>query len=214
MYFIALSFQVCDEILQILQERQMHVQMVKIVGTEWVCKSVLAFELIRLRLARNMCSKIPRLSATDRGRAIGRLEAEQSIGNVARHFNVHKTTISRLWNRYNATNSTNNRPKSRKPRVTTAQRDRYIRVLHLRDWRALPTVAASQMPDLRSLSAQTVRNRLREGGLRACRPVFGPVLLPHHGRSRVRWYNNVNIWTLQQWKLVWFSDESRFLLHR
>ena len=55
-YFIALSFQVCEEILQTLQEKQMHVQMVKFVGTEGVCKSVLASVLIRLRLAPKACS--------------------------------------------------------------------------------------------------------------------------------------------------------------
>ena len=171
MYYIALSVQVCDVILQTSQGKQMHVQMMKIAGIEGVYKSVFAFVTHSLTFSSKGVCEMPRLSAADRGRAIGRLEAGQSIGNVAQHFNTHKTMISRLWNRYNATNSTNDRPRSGRPRVTTAQQDRYIRVLHLRDRRALPTVTSSQIPGLRRISAQTVRNRLREGGLRACRPV-------------------------------------------
>ena len=55
---------------------------------------------------RERSSKMPRLSAADRNIAIGRLETGESQSAVARHFNVHHTTINRLWHRYNQFNST------------------------------------------------------------------------------------------------------------
>lgn len=60
-----------------------------------------------------------------------------------------------------------------------------------------------------------MRNRLLEVGLRARRPYFGPILGRQHRRARVGWCNTVRNWTLRNWKRIWFSDESRFMLqHR
>ena len=158
--------------------------------------------------------KMPRLNRTNRNIAIGLLEAGQSQRTVARRMAVHQTTISRLWARYRQHNSVEDRPRSGRPRVTTRAQDRYIRVHHLRHRTATATSTASNIPGLRRLSAQTVRNRLREVGLRARRPYFGPVLRQLHRRRRVQWCNNVQAWTLANWRRIWFSDESRFLLER
>uniref|UniRef100_A0AAZ3QCM9 Transposase Tc1-like domain-containing protein n=1 Tax=Oncorhynchus tshawytscha TaxID=74940 RepID=A0AAZ3QCM9_ONCTS len=57
-----------------------------------------------------------------------------------------------------------------------------------------------------SISTQTVRNRLREAGLRACRPVVRQVLTRHHRQQRRR--------TRQDWQEGLFTDESRFCLNR
>ena len=72
------------------------------------------------------------ISAANRNIAIGRLEAGELQSAVARHFNVSQSTISRLYHRFLQTNSTQDRPRSGCPRVTTDAEDRYIRVLHLR----------------------------------------------------------------------------------
>ena len=142
---------------------------------------------------------MPRLNCTNRNIAIGLLEAGQSQQTVARRMAVHQTTISRLWAR----------PRSGRPRVTTRAQDRYIRVHHLRHRTATATSTASNITGLRRLS---VRDRLREVGLRARRPCFGPVLRQLHRRRRVQWCNNVQAWTLDN--RIWFSDESKFLLER
>ena len=60
----------------------------------------------------------------------------------------------------------------------------------------------------------TVRNHLRENGsvVRTRRPYFGAVLRRRHRLARVRWCNRGKGWDLQNWRRVWFSDESRFML--
>ena len=65
-----------------------------------------------------------------------------------------------------------------------------------------------------SISAQTVRNRLREAGLRACRPVVRQVLTRHHRQQRRLWAQTHRRWTRQDWQKVLFTDESRFCLTR
>ena len=157
---------------------------------------------------------MPRLNAADRNIAIGRLEAGESQSAVARHYNVHQSTISRLWDRYVTTNSTRDRQRTGRPRVTTPAQDRYIRLFHLRHRQATATDTAGHVPGLRRVSDQTIRRRLREVGLRARRPLVGPVLTRQHRRRRHRWCATVRPWDLANWRRIWFSDESRFLLQR
>ena len=64
------------------------------------------------------------------------------------------------------------------------------------------------------ISAQTVRNRLREAGQRACRPVVRQVLTRHHRQQRHLWAQTHRRWTRQVWRKVLFTDESRFCLTR
>ena len=59
------------------------------------------------------------------------------------------------------------------------------------------------------ISAQTVRNRLREAGLSTCRPV----LTRHHRQQHRLWAQTHCCWTRQDWQKVLFT-ESGFCLTR
>ena len=48
-----------------------------------------------------------------------------------------------------------------------------------------------------SISAQTVHNRVRDAGLRACRPVVRQVLTRHHRQQRHLWAQTHHRWTRQ-----------------
>ena len=64
------------------------------------------------------------------------------------------------------------------------------------------------------ISAQIVRNCLREGGLSARRPYVDCVLARRTWVTRVNWAGTNQRWLRQQWNRVLFSDESRFTIHR
>ena len=110
---------------------------------------------------------MPRLDTATQNIIIGRLHAAESQNVEARLCIVHRSTISRLLQRYQQSGSTADRQRSGRPRITSAAQDCYIRVLHLRNQ---TMTARSNVPGLRRISAQTVRNRLRENDLRARRP--------------------------------------------
>lgn len=158
---------------------------------------------------------MPQLPQNERNRAIGMLGAGMTVRAVARALNVHPSTISRLRRRYAEIGSTANRPHARRPRVTTPAQDRHIRLLHLRERFRPATSTANQTVGLHNnrISAQTVRNRLREANLRACRPYRGMDLTPARRLSRRAWVNTHVRWPLARWRGVMFSDESRFRLH-
>lgn len=66
----------------------------------------------------------------------------------------------------------------------------------------------------RNISAQTVRNRRREVGLRARRPFVGVVLTPRHRQIRLQWARRHLRFTRTDWANVLFTDETRFNLRR
>ena len=97
------------------------------------------------------------------------------------NYNVH--TVRRLRQGCRETGWTADRPHSGRLRVTTPAQDRYMRTSHLGDRYRMATTTARVTPG-KHISDQTVRIRLREAGLRACRPVVkaGP-----HQKSRCIW---------------------------
>lgn len=157
---------------------------------------------------------MPRLTEAQRNNAIGHLEAGESQSAIARQLNVSQSTIARLWHRYQQHGSSRDRPRSGRPRVTTPAQDRFIRLRHLRNRFTTASSTTSVVPGLRTISDQTVRNRLREAGIRSRRPLRGPVLTRQHRQQRRQWCRQHLPWPLQRWRTVIFSDESRYMLRR
>lgn len=63
------------------------------------------------------------LTVEEASRAIGFLQTGLSQRQVGAQFNVSHTVIGRLWTRYQQTNSVQRRPKSGRPKSTTAHQD-------------------------------------------------------------------------------------------
>ncbi|XP_070290374.1 uncharacterized protein [Salvelinus sp. IW2-2015] len=137
--------------------------------------------------------------------ALGMLQGGMRTADVARAINCDVRTVRRLRQRYRETGRGADRPRSSRPRVTTPAQDRYIRTSHLQDRYRMATTTARVTPGTHnpSISAQTVRNRLREAGLRACRLVVRQVLTRHHRQQRHRHRR----WTRHDWQKELFTDK-------
>uniref|UniRef100_A0AAZ3SX26 Transposase Tc1-like domain-containing protein n=1 Tax=Oncorhynchus tshawytscha TaxID=74940 RepID=A0AAZ3SX26_ONCTS len=125
------------------------------------------------------------------------LQGGMRTADVGRAMNCNVRTVRRLSQHYREAGRTVDHPRSGRPRVTTPAQGRYIRTSHLRDRNRMATTTARVTPEMHnpSISAQTVRNRLREAGLRACRPVVRQVLTRHHRLQRRLWAQTHRRWT-------------------
>ena len=171
-------------------------------------------------VAQNVCClsllrEMVRLSQLDRGRAIALILQGQSQRDVAQQFEVHKSTILCLVQRLRATSRLTDRPRSRRPHVTTHRR---ICLVHLCNRLRTATETAGEVIGThgRRMCPRTVRNLLRKFNLRPRRPYVGPNLMPRRRQHRMQWLHAhaPNRFRLADWWRVMFSDESRFLLQR
>ena len=153
-----------------------------------------------------------------RGQAIALLMQGQRQQQGARHFGVHVSTIERLVRRLRKTGRVADRPRSGRPRVTSQRQDRAIRLAHLRNRHLTATETAVNTvgSQNRRIHPKTVRNRLREFGLRARRPNVDLPLNRARRARRMAWVTAQapRRFPMRQWRRVFFTDESRFSLFR
>ena len=153
---------------------------------------------------------MPRVPAHLRERALGMLQGGMRSADVARAINCNVRTVRRLRQHYIETGRTADHPRSGRPRVTTPAQDRYIQTSHMWDrYRMATTARVTPGTHNPSISAKNVHNRLREAGLRACRPVVRQVLTRHHRQHR-QWAQTHRRWTRQDLQKVLFTEKSRF----
>ncbi|XP_005089778.1 uncharacterized protein LOC101854459 [Aplysia californica] len=149
---------------------------------------------------------MPRSTNEERNQVVGMLRANTPVANVARTFNVTRDTIYRLMNRLQTSGSVQDGPRTGRPRATTPAHDWYIRVMYLRDRFRPATKTAREWPGRKTISAPTVRRRLRAQGLIPRRPTRRIRLLPRHRRVRLNWARLHRRWILRQWDNVMFTD--------
>ena len=86
-----------------------------------------------------------RMEDSEHWRAMGRIEAGQSITDVALFFGILHSVISRLWKQFQTTQTVVRRLVSSRPRVTAPEKDRYIAILAKRNRRTTSTRLTSML---------------------------------------------------------------------
>ena len=117
----------------------------------------------------NVIARRPGMTFEQCERAIGILTAGMSARDVARHFQRHQSTISRILNIFQQTGNVADRPRSGKPRKTKPREGRFLTTSSRRN-RFLSSRELGRL--LRNATGtrvchRTVRNRLHAARLKA-----------------------------------------------
>ena len=129
------------------------------------------------------------MTLAERQTAVGMLTAGMTGRDVGAHFGRSESTKSRLWTKYRLTGTVIDRPRSGRPRRTTAREDRYIIMTSRRNRFMTSGTTATRLRVTTGvrITDQTVRNRLRAARLRGRRSYMGVPLTLRHRIARVNW---------------------------
>ena len=152
------------------------------------------------------------LSVRDMERILGMLQAGATQRYAAAQFGVTQSVVQRIWQRFLDTGSVEERPKSGRPRKTSAVDDRYIVTMSRRQRFDTARTLNQQFLHATGITIceQTIRNRLHDNGIHARRPAVRPPLTRDHRTARRQFaaqYEDVPLGSLRK---ILFTDESRF----
>ena len=156
----------------------------------------------------------PRLTAEQRCKIVVLSELGFTSKNIASRIPCNSSCVRKTLTRYRSTGTTAERKHSGRPRKTTEKEDQLIQCLCRSDRLQSERELASQLAGDYGIevSKSTVGRRLRAVGLFARPMIKKPLLSNRHQLARLAWAKEHKSWTIEDWRKVVWSDESKFNL--
>ena len=135
-----------------------------------------------------------------------------SMREIAKKLKISSYGVHYSLQRTAQTCSNQNRKRSGRPRCTTKQEDKYIRVSSLRNWHLTGPQLAASLNGTRKMpvSTSTMKRQLRDAGLLGRVAKKKPYLRLANKIKRLRWAKEHIHWTEEDWKKVLWTDKSKF----
>ena len=148
------------------------------------------------------------LSVDQKAGILSRLDAGQSARSIASDIGVNASTVSRLSAKERP--DIQKSPGGRPPKISSVE-DRYA-VRLITSQKADNAVQVSRaLSDITNqpIHPNTVRRHLKKSGMKAVVKKKRPLLSVKHRKSRLAFANAHKDWTIEDWKRVIWSDETK-----
>lgn len=155
------------------------------------------------------------LSEADRMAIKTLADSSKTERQIAKQLNKPKSTVHDALTRLKNHNSLKSLPRIGRPRKTNSRLDRKIeRMASISDNpNAVDIAKQLESMSLASICPQTVRNRLYEFNLHGRVVAKKPLLIKRHITQRLNFAKKYQNWTVEDWKRVLWSDETKINLH-
>lgn len=149
-----------------------------------------------------------------RERVIKFSEEGKSSREIASLLSIGKSTVNDIIVKYRAGYGLKDRPRSGRPRKTSKKVDRIIKRKSTADVKKTAAEIARDIQDenLANVSRSTVTRRLHDVGLFGRIGIKKPLISKKNKKARLQFAKDHQNWTVEDWKKVAFSDESKFNL--
>jgi len=141
---------------------------------------------------------------------IDKLRKGMKQREIARELQIGQSSIHYIWKRYMKSGDITPLPKSGRKLILSPRDRRLLTLKSKKNPFFTPRELQNSLESLPKVSIWTVRRSLQQSGLFsriACRK---PMLTRAHVKARLSWCKAYATMTVDQWKKVVFSDESRF----
>ncbi|GBN55214.1 hypothetical protein AVEN_246141-1 [Araneus ventricosus] len=150
------------------------------------------------------------IAADRNGRRLG-----TSISETARLVGCSRSAVVSIHAKWiNDGDTSSRRQGVGRPRVIKEKRRRRLsRLVKQNRRQTVAQLTAQYNAGPRASVSDTVQRTLLDMGLSSRRPTRVPLLTKRHRQLRLQWARKHRDWTMDEWKRVALSDESRFLIH-
>lgn len=138
----------------------------------------------------------------------------KSSREIASLLSIGKSTVNDIITKYRAGYGLEDRPRSGRPRKTSKKVDRVIKRKSTADVKKTAAEIARELQDenLADVSRSTVTRRLHDVELFGRIGIKKPLISKKNKKARLQFAKDHKNWTVEDWKKVAFSDESKFNL--
>jgi transposase len=154
------------------------------------------------------------LTDFERGKIIGYYEAGDSERAISEKTGYGKTTIHNIITKYCKTGAVTVAFRSGRPKKLTKRDKRHLKAVINKNRRE-PEEKIREIYTESSgndISRSTMQRTLYNMGYNSCTALRKPSVSERNRKIRLNWARERRLWTIDDWKKVVWSDESRFTM--
>ncbi|GFV85057.1 transposable element Tcb1 transposase [Trichonephila clavipes] len=161
---------------------------------------------------RKQRSAFDQVSEFDRGRIVAYRDCGLPFRKICSRVGRKQTTVMQICDHWMQEGTKDRRGRSHPPQCTTSREKRQIVRMAVTDLSVTSRTIAQHIESVmhHSVSARTIRRRLKQSGLSVRRPLLGLPLTQNLRRLRHQWCDERRMW-VAEWNKVVFTDEFKHL---